>query len=63
MYTNEKAFFDKSRDFMTVRHLAIRGTNFEIGQHLGKLAIERYGRTRAYYAANPNATTTCTTIC
>ena len=53
MYTKEKTHFGGSENFMTVRHLTIGGTNFEIGQHLGKLAIERYGRTPAHYAANP----------
>ena len=38
---------------MTVRHLVVRGTNFEIGRQLGELAIRRYGKTPADYAAQP----------
>jgi predicted choloylglycine hydrolase len=38
---------------MTVRHLTIHGTNFEIGHQLGKLAIERYGQSLDHYEANP----------
>jgi hypothetical protein len=41
----ERIYFGKPGDFMTVRHLAIGGTNFEIGQTLGALAVERYGQT------------------
>jgi Acyl-coenzyme A:6-aminopenicillanic acid acyl-transferase len=41
----EHVYFDKSGDFMTVRHLAVGGTNFEIGRTLGTLASERYGQT------------------
>jgi hypothetical protein len=32
-------------EFMTVRHLTVCGTNFEIGREIGELAIERYGQT------------------
>jgi hypothetical protein len=53
MHANEQAFFGASGDFMTVRHVTIHGTNFEIGRWLGELAIERYGRTPAYFAAIP----------
>lgn len=49
----EKAFFNEPTDFMTVRHLRIHGTNFEIGQKLAELAIERYGQTPDNYIANP----------
>ena len=38
---------------MTVRHLAIHGTNFEIGQRLGELAMKRLGKSPADFAAIP----------
>jgi Acyl-coenzyme A:6-aminopenicillanic acid acyl-transferase len=53
MYAHEKVFFEGTDSFMTVRHLTIRGTNFEIGQQLGKRAIERYGYSPERYRANP----------
>ena len=49
----EQIHFGRPGDFTTVRHLTIHGTNFEIGHTLGKLAIERYGRTPAHLAAIP----------
>jgi Acyl-coenzyme A:6-aminopenicillanic acid acyl-transferase len=49
----EQTHFGRPGDFTTVRHLTIHGTNFEIGQTLGRLAIERYGRTPAHLAAIP----------
>lgn len=49
----EKTYFGEPGDFVRVRHLKIRGTNFEIGRALGKLAAERYGKTPAHFAANP----------
>ncbi len=53
MNKHEQIHFGRPGDFTTVRHLTIRGTNFEIGHTLGKLAIERYGRTPADLAAIP----------
>ena len=53
MKVNEQTHFGRPGDFMTVRHLTIHGSNFEIGQTLGKLAIERYGRTPANVSAIP----------
>jgi hypothetical protein len=53
MRAEERTYFDSLDSFMTVRHVTIRGTNFEIGQQLGELAIERYGQSPAYYMANP----------
>jgi hypothetical protein len=41
----EQVYFGAPGDFMTVRHLTIHGTNFEIGRTLGALAVERYGQT------------------
>ena len=38
---------------MTVRHLRINGTNFEIGHKLAELALERYGQSPDDYAADP----------
>jgi hypothetical protein len=32
-------------DFMVVRHLVLEGSNFEIGEHLAKIARERFGVT------------------
>jgi hypothetical protein len=49
----EQAYCGQAGDFMTVRHLTIRGTNLAIGRKLGELAIERYGRTVAQLAADP----------
>lgn len=49
---NEQTLFRRPDSFATVRQLTIRGTNFEIGQRLGNLAIERYGKSAADYKAN-----------
>lgn len=40
-------------DFMTVRRLRIRGTNFEIGRTLGMVARERYGQSADMYRTDP----------
>jgi len=53
MSVREQAYFGEPGDFMTVRHLAIDGTNFEIGQALGALAAGRYGRTRTTSSPKP----------
>ena len=53
MMVQEQIYYGRPGDFMTVRHLTIRGTNFEIGHTLGSLAVERYGRTPAHFAGNP----------
>jgi hypothetical protein len=37
---------------MTVRRLAVAGTNFEIGRVMGELAIERYGQGAEHYLGN-----------
>jgi hypothetical protein len=39
--------------FMNVRQLTIHGSNFDIGLHLGKLAIERYGTSPTDYETEP----------
>jgi hypothetical protein len=53
MQVDEQPFFNELDSFMTVRHLTMRGTNFEIGFKLAKVAIERYDRSPADYTANP----------
>jgi hypothetical protein len=53
---NETTFFEDMDSFATVRHLTIRGTNFEIGQKLAELALERYSQSPDDYAADPNFT-------
>lgn len=40
-------------DFMTVRRLRMRGTNFEIGRALGMVGRERYGQSVELYRADP----------
>ncbi|OFW27127.1 MAG: hypothetical protein A3H97_13270 [Acidobacteria bacterium RIFCSPLOWO2_02_FULL_65_29] len=49
----EQAFFSRPDSFMTVRYLTIRGTNFQIGQQLGVLARERYGKTPEHFRGDP----------
>lgn len=39
--------------FMTVRHMTITGSNFDIGQTVGRIALERYGRTIDTYVTDP----------
>ena len=51
--TAEQTFFNRPGSFMTVRHLTIHGTNFQIGQQLGTLARERYGKTPEHFRGNP----------
>lgn len=51
--TREQAFFNRPDSFMTVRQLTIHGTNFQIGQQLGKLARERYGKTADHFRGDP----------
>ena len=50
--TSEQSYFD-GKEFMTVRHLTVRGTNFEIGRRLGELAMQRYGTSPADYVSDP----------
>jgi hypothetical protein len=38
---------------MTVHHLTLRGTNFEIGRRLGELAIQRHCKSPGDYSTNP----------
>ena len=53
MRVREEVYFGEPGDFMTVRHLAIRGTNFEIGRAVGALAVERYGQIPDDLVADP----------
>ncbi len=53
MHIDEQILFGQPKDFVTARHLTMRGTNFEIGQKLGEMAIERYGASLARHSANP----------
>jgi Acyl-coenzyme A:6-aminopenicillanic acid acyl-transferase len=49
----EHTYFGDARDFMTVRHVAVHGTNFAIGQQLGELARERYGAVPERFRGDP----------
>ncbi len=53
MRVEEQAYFSDPLHFMTVRHLVLHGTNFEIGQQLGQLALHRYGQSPDDYATDP----------
>ena len=53
MRAKEETVLDGRDSFMAVRHLTLRGSNFEIGQRLGELARERYGQAPSRYAADP----------
>jgi len=44
MEQNEKTVIDGTRYHMHVRHLTLRGTNFEIGRELARIGIQRHGR-------------------
>lgn len=41
MEVTEQTFFDKIESFQHVHHLIIQGTNYQFGQQLAQLAIER----------------------
>lgn len=51
--TSEHVVIGTPESFMTVRHVRIEGSNFDIGRIAGRMAIERYGRTIDMYAAAP----------
>ncbi len=53
MYADEKVYFGGHDDFVTVRHLTLRGTNREIGRKLAGLAARRYGMRAAHFEADP----------
>ncbi len=43
LHTQETLLIGSEEYFATVRHLVVRGTNYEIGKHLAGLAQERHG--------------------
>jgi len=45
----EHSYLGGADDFMTVRHLVVRASNFDIGHVLGRVAIERYARPKDTY--------------
>lgn len=49
----ERSYFGRPDSFLTLRHLTIHGSNFEIGRHLGRLARERYGCTPRNFLGDP----------
>ena len=53
MHSNEQNLFNELDSFMTVHHLTLRGTNFQIGQKLAELAMERHGQSIADHTADP----------
>jgi hypothetical protein len=44
MQYDEQTFFGGTDSFIALKHLTIGGTNFQIGQKLAELALERYGQ-------------------
>lgn len=53
MDVTERALFDAPEHLMIVRHLKLRGSNFEIGRHLGRLAMERHGKSASDLVTRP----------
>lgn len=53
MYADEKEYFGGQGDFVTVRHLTLRGTNREIGRKLTELVAQRYGKCASDFEADP----------
>jgi hypothetical protein len=49
----EQAVVADPESFMAVRHLAIRGGNFDIGRTIGQTAVDRYGDTVQAHATDP----------
>ena len=45
MQLQERPVVDGAQHFMNVRHITLRGTNFEIGKKLAEIAQERHGAT------------------
>jgi hypothetical protein len=43
LYTQETLLIGGEENFATVRHLVVRGTNYEIGKHLAEVAKARHG--------------------
>ncbi|WP_120464284.1 hypothetical protein [Paenibacillus aceti] len=42
LYVNEQQLSLGTDSFMTVRHLTLKGSNYELGQHLAAMAHTRY---------------------
>jgi hypothetical protein len=42
LYTQETMFIGGEENFATVRHLVVRGANYEIGKHLAEVAKARH---------------------
>jgi len=53
VHVKEQTFFADTDSFMTVHHLVLRGSNFEIGRQLGELARERLGKSAKDFAGDP----------
>lgn len=53
MVYREKTILSGSDNFMTIRHLTIGGSDFEIGKRLGQLASERHAYVPSRYATDP----------
>ena len=53
MDVDERTYLGGADDFMTVRHLTIRGTNREIGQTLAEIVMRRYGTSPAGLRRDP----------
>ena len=50
---SEHVVIGTPESFMTVRHVSIDGSNFDIGRNIGRMTAERYGRTIEMYRADP----------
>lgn len=44
MQVSEQTIFDGTDSFLSLKHLVLRGTNFEIGQTLAEMALEKQGQ-------------------
>ena len=53
MHTDERSHFGAPGDFMTVRHLTLRGTNAEIGRAVAEIAQRRHGASLEDLRADP----------
>jgi hypothetical protein len=56
---DERTYFGGTGDFITVRHLTIRGTNREIGQTLAETVMRRYGTSLADLRGDPPMVRAC----
>ena len=53
MHTDERSHSGAPGDFMTVRHLILRGTNAEIGRAVAEIAQRRHGASLEDLRADP----------